>query len=273
MKKIKFCLVLILLVLPFKAFCWDSTGHKVIAQIAYDHLRSAAKVKVDQLTQLLDPNYPPYSRFLFSSAWADQLREDDVTAFNAWHFIDYPWNSSTMTPAVPEGENVVWAINQSEHVLQSAKANNYEKAVFLRFLIHFVGDAHQPLHCTDRSGNLFSIRDPNVQNLHAYWDEGLGLFRQYSQQYPLSNKQVGFLANKIEQDYSENSFGAKARNINPIDWTQQSFQLAKNFAYNLQENTRPSAAYKQQGQKIVEQQLALAGYRLANLLNQIFMSS
>lgn len=279
-KVLRIVILFYIVIFSISAFSWDSTGHRVIAQIAYAHLTPTVKNKIDQLTQLLDQNYPPPSRFLFASTWADQIKNDDVSAFNSWHFINYPFSNDNTALRQPEYQNVVWAIAQSQKVLQSTKANNYEKAIFLRFLLHFAGDAHQPLHCAelynkefpegDGSGNLYPIKDNNSPNLHAYWDQGLGLFRMYGKRYPLTNRETGTLAAKIQQDYPLNYFGNQATDINPVDWAQQSFVLAKNFAYNIPENGVPSADYNNQGQKIVEQQIALAGYRLANLLNQIF---
>lgn len=276
-KMITFIFVLVL----SPAFGWDATGHRLIAQIAYDNLNSSAKSQVDRLTQLLDQNYPPPQRFLFASTWADQIKNDDVTAFNSWHFINYPFSTDGTPLKPPYYENVVWAINQSEQVLQSPHANPYEKAVFLRFLIHFVGDAHQPLHCAERysrqfpqgdeSGNLFPVKDSYVQNLHADWDEGLGLFRGSSKKYPLTNKKVGLLAIRIEQKYPSSFFGNQVDDLNSTDWVQQSFKIATSFAYNnIEQNSALSPAYIEQGQTIVAQQIALAGYRLANSLNQVF---
>lgn len=263
-------------------FAWDSSGHRIVAQIAYDNLNPIAKNKVDQLTELLDQKYPPQSRFLFASTWADQIKGDDVTAFNSWHFINYPFSLDGTATKPPSAENVVWAILQSQKVLASTKSNPYEKAIFLRFLIHFVGDVHQPLHCAelyskefpegDASGNLYLIKDTYAQNLHAFWDEGLGFFRQYGRAYPLTNKEALKLANKIQQDYPQSFFTNQAMDLNSQDWAQQSFTIAKSFVYGIKEDSKPSATYVAQGQQKVEQQLALAGYRLANLLNQIFSS-
>lgn len=262
------------------AFAWDSTGHRLVAQIAYDNLTNQAKNKVDQLTELLDQHYPPPSRFLFASLWADQIKNDDVVAFNDWHFINYPISFDHTPSRQPEKQNVVWAIWQSENVLQSSKANDYEKAVFLRFLLHFAGDVHQPLHCAelysqqfpqgDSSGNLFLIQTANAQDLHSYWDQGLGFFRNNGQHYPLTNKEVQRLAQRIETQYPANYFGDRITDTNPQDWAQESFAIAKNFAYQIKENSVPSNTYNTQGQILVQQQIALAGYRLANLLNHIF---
>jgi hypothetical protein len=264
------------------ALAWDSSGHRVIAQIAYNNLTPTAKNKVDQLTELLDQKYPARSRFLFASTWPDQIKNDGVTAFNNWHFINYPFSVDGTATKPPQEENVVWAIQQSEKVLTSTKANPYEKAIFLRYLIHFVGDAHQPLHCAelyskefpvgDASGNLYMIKDVYVQNLHAFWDQGVGSFRQYGNNYPLTNKDAGKLADKIQQAYPQSFFANQATDLNPQAWAQQSFAIAKSFVYSAPENSKPSDSYVQQGQQKVEQQLALAGYRLANLLNQIFSS-
>lgn len=260
-------------------FAWDSSGHRLIAQIAYERLTPAAQKKVDQMTGLLDENFPAQSRFLYASTWPDRIRGDDVNAFNRWHYIDNPYSIDGTPTRFPSRENVVWAVYQAEQVLQSPKANRYEKAVFLQFLIHFVGDAHQPLHCAelysqqfphgDRNGNDYLIKDNNVQNLHEFWDEGVGFFRADGKDYPLTNAEVKKLANQITISYPVSYFGNKANDLNPGDWSKESYQLAIDVAYKTPENSAPSPDYITTGQKIAAQQIALAGYRLANLLNKI----
>ena len=259
----------VIILFPILAYGWNANGHKVIAQIGYAHLNPHAKQMVDDLTKVLDEKYPPKARFMYASIWPDLLKiQDDVDAFSNWHFINYPYSVDGTKTKSYNTENVVWAINQSEKVLLSPKANKYEKAIFLRFLLHFVGDAHQPLHCItrysksqpygDKGGNLFPIKN-RAKKLHPYWDQGLGLLRRYDKK----------LALKIQQNYPESYFDTRANNLNPQDWSKESFNIGTDFVYTIDANTRPSSTYVATGQKIVAKQLALAAYRLANLLNYI----
>lgn len=272
-------LFIFLLFITQVCFAWDGTGHRLIAQIAYDRLTPSAQAKVDQMTGLLDENYPAPSRFLYASTWPDRIRGDGVDAFDHWHYIEKPYSIDGTSTHFPSRENVVWAIYQSQQVLQSPKSNRYEKAIFLQFLVHFTGDAHQPLHCAelyskqfpqgDRNGNDYLIKDNNAQNLHAFWDEGVGLFRNNSRKYPLTNAQVKKLAQQITISYPASYFGDKVNDLNPNDWANESYQLAIKNAYKIPENTVPSQDYVTSGQQVAAQQIALAGYRLANLLNKI----
>lgn len=266
------------------AYAWDAIGHRVIAEIAYDHLTPSAQDAANDLIDRLSDQYPQSSTFQTASAWADYLRHDDVDAFNSWHFINIPYSpDDTALPNI-DPENVVWAINQSENVLRSDHASEFEKALFFRFLVHFVGDAHQPLHCIslysktfphgDNGGNLYPISGEQATNLHAFWDEGLGLFDDSSCHYqPFKSKQVDCIASQIETAYPPSYFAGRDHDLNPADWTQESYNLAKSFVYSTPENATPNAAYVNHGQQIAEQQMALAGYRLANLLNNLLASS
>jgi len=271
--------ILFLVCMPTIAFAWNANGHRVIAEIAYHNLNPDAQKQIAAITYRFDPKYKAKNRFLFASTWPDKIKYDGVAAFDSWHFINYSFNLDNIQTRPYQTENVVWAINQSEYTLTSPNADNAEKAIALSFLIHFVGDVHQPLHCTvryskkfsqgDKNGILFLIQNPTANNLHSFWDEGLGLLPM-TNNTAMSGKSIEKLAKEIQQKYPEKFFGDKIYNLKAKDWAKQSFQIAKNFAYNTQENAVPSAQYITQGQILVKQQLALAGYRLANLLNRLF---
>lgn len=263
------------------SYGWDATGHKIIAAIAYDNLTPETKAKVDQLTCIFDKNNHDgfcnnsekanKTRFMFDATWADLLRGENIPDFDDWHFIDNPNNPT-------EQKNVVWAIDESKIVLAKWQYDIYEKVIFLRFLLHFVGDAHQPMHCVnhnDRGGNLVPINAKYANNLHEYWDRGLGEFcSRFSSQNltncsPLSKQELKQLTNYIEYRYPKNYFGSKIYDTNPKNWVTESNLIANNFAYKLAANSKPSYQYDKIGREITLQQIALAGYRLANLLNNI----
>lgn len=267
---LRFLAFIILTFSAFASFAWNATGHRVIGEIAYAHLTPKAKDRVNQLVEYLSDAYPYSSTFQTANAWADYLKEDDVEVFNAWHFYNLPYDDASKTPPPP---NLLWALNQSIMILKSDKSNQFEKAFFLRFLLHFEGDAHQPLHCIDRNdrgGNLFLIQNNNYSNLHAYWDSGLGLFDEKCGLSPSKSRRVACFAQRFQEDYPEQYFGQKAQDLNPQDWTNESYTLAKNTVYQTPQNGVLSADYLKQGRQIAEQQVTLAGYRLANLLNSIF---
>lgn len=281
-KKISYLFItLFSLIFSPVSLAWDSEGHRIIAQIAFDNMTPQARTAAYDLINRLADEYPQDSNFQTSASWADDIKRDGVEAFNNWHFINTPYSpDGTAAPSSIAPENIVWAITQSENVLQNQHSSEFEKAIFFRFLMHFVGDAHQPLHCVelyskafphgDEGGNLYLISGEYADNLHSYWDEGLDLFYTSScHQQLFKSRQVNCLAQQIETAYPSSYFAGKDHDLNPKDWVQESYNLDKSFVYSTPENAKPSQNYITQGQKIVEQRLALAGYRLANELNML----
>ncbi len=174
---------------------------------------------------------------------------------------------------VPEHkQNVVWAIQQSRKVLHSDKSNDFEKAFFLRMLIHLVADIHQPLHCVslyseqypkgDAGGNLYTVQSGYGDNLHAVWDNGVGYFRRYT-----GKNRINSMAKAITKDYPPLHLRQQINRLRPQQWLDESAQIANDFVYQALSDQRLSREYLQQGRDIVELQLALAGYRLATILN------
>jgi len=276
MKKLLFIVLLIFLT---PSFAWDSSGHRLIAQIAYNRLNKTAKAEINQLTYFTDKGYTPLQRFLYDSIWPDLIKRNDVTVFDDWHYINYPYGQFTNDNARSNKQNIVWAIAQVEKIMKSTKSTKYQKSYALRFLIHLVGDAHDPVHDIsrfskkypngDKGANLVRINSPIARNLHSYWDRGAGLFRTFGVKYPLTNKNIKNAARLIERLYPAKSFGKKIQDENPTNWTLTGFNIAKKYVYQLGNSNKPSKHYQQQAQMIVEQSIALAGYQLAYLLNDM----
>lgn len=258
-----------------QSFAWNFIGHAVIAQVAYDQLTPKAKQQVNALVKVLGREYPNVKSFQDVADWADTIKQDGVTEFNGWHFIDHGFSPTNMRlPYYPQ-ENVAWAIQQNQQTLATAK-NPFDQALALAFLSHFVGDIEQPMHCVtrvtashpkgDQGGNLYPIQTSYANNLHSLWDQGAGLYI-----YDANNsvpQQIQQLVQQIEQQYPEKSFAKALNDPNPRHWADNSFYLAKDFAYNTPAGKAPSADYITKAQRIILQQSALAGYRLAMILNK-----
>ncbi len=271
-------IVLFLGYLPLAA-AWNDVGHKLVARIAYQQLQPEVKRQVDDLIGVLQPFYPDTSAsFIDAATWADQIKAD-VAVYNSWHYINLSSTGKTSI-VTTQPHNAVWIIEQSTEILRNKKANRLQRALFLRFLIHVVGDIHQPLHCVslynqhfphgDRGGNLYEIIAAHDDNLHGFWDAGLDLFRT-ARGKPLTNLMQATLARRIEEDYPLTAFTQQMRlHVTPASWAEEGREIATRVAYHTAQHKQPSAAYVNRGQGIVSQQLALAGYRLAALLNTVF---
>lgn len=261
-------------------FAWNAMGHMVIANIAYQNLQPEVKSQVDQMVNNFQKEYPEMDAFLKIAYWPDTLHGQKIETYTRWHYIDIAIsNDNSALKNLLESDNVMWAINNMATVVKNNHANKYERARFLAFLVHMVGDVHQPLHTVanisanhpdgDHGGNLYFVRYNNSRiNLHKLWDSGLEIYSNDG-----SIDQVNTLTETITTQYPISYFGKKADDLSAENWVKESVENAKQYVYTTPEEQSISAAYVENGQNISEQVVALAGYRLANLLNQLLIVS
>ncbi|VVC76570.1 hypothetical protein AQUSIP_18860 [Aquicella siphonis] len=268
-----FCLMFLL---PAVSFAWNALGHMVIAEIAYQNLKPDVREKVDALVENLHQQYPEMKSFANISYWPDALRGQKIETYTHWHYIDIAFSTDgTPLQDLVDDDNAVWAVNNIEPVVKNTRANAYERARFLAFLTHIVGDLHQPLHTVsyisaatpngDKGGNDFYVRYNNERvKLHRLWDGGVGVFEGEG-----SQTRAHETASNIMALYPESGFGAQVNDITPANWANEGLENAKKYVYNTAPNQALSAAYVEEGRRISEKEAALAGYRLAKILNSI----
>lgn len=259
---------------------WNAEGHMTVAQMAYNHLDPVVKTRCDNLIAIsMGTNSSNgTSNFVTAAVWADDFRTPLGTA--SWHFINYLLGLDTPTNGIaPASFDVVRAINTNIAVLKNNSMSISNQAAHLRYLLHFVGDVHQPLHCVaaissvtpngDAGGNGFAITG-DWSNLHSLWDEGGGyltntIFR------PLTSTGRAILSNNVVAIETSFPYSPNPGTIpNPLTWAQEGLSVAQNVVYSgiVRSNT-PSGAYLSTAQSTTEERLALAGHRLADLLNTI----
>jgi len=268
--------------LPTVSFAWGRTAHHIIAEIAYENLTPKARAKADRLVKALTPVYGK-STFDKSSTWADDIRGHSIYAFSSWHYIhQYLSLDDTRPPQVYGKHNIVWAINQAKTVLRSPRANSFEKGMFLRFLIHFISDIHQPLHCVslvsehfpdgDNGGNKFHVRhDGEDTNLHAVWDKAGGKLDEninFSRKFYW--RSVKKYARKLQKNYPRSIYKRDINQLNPKAWAKEGYRLSKKYVYVINENETLTEDYLARTYQLSEQRMTIAGYRLAKVLNRLF---
>lgn len=279
---ISFCLWLLL---PFPARAWNAEGHMVVAQIAYNHLDPAVQSRCDALIAVALPNASAgTATFVTASVWADDFR--GALGSGVWHYIDIPFSlDGTPTNSfVPPTPDVVVAIRTNIMTLQSTNATIEDQATNLRYLLHFVGDIQQPLHCStaisantpngDAGGNTFSLNGGSWGNLHALWDAGGG-FLSDSLPRPLSAANQTFLSNKVAAIEANYPYVRNSGLIpNPLTWAEAGLALAQTNAYvGIARGTTPSQQYLNTTQVTTERLMAQGGHQLADLLNTIFAAT
>ena len=265
--------------LPAEA--WNATGHMTVAEIARERLTPTAQARC---TELLAVNALPMEArnpagmFIAAACWADDIKSP---ADAELHFISLPFTTDGTTPRLPRTHtNIVDGIMECVTVLENPRALKMERAVKLRYLLNLIGDIHQPLHCAtrcneqtphgDKNGHQFSLADGT--NLRAFWDNGAGLLKAVVAR-PLTVDGLAKIAH-LQQlittacpaDSLEEELGEKS----PRKWAEESLEVAKSAAYGISPQEAPSKEYVFQAQEAVKRRLALAGYRLGNLLNNLF---
>ena len=284
--------ICLILITPTLSFSWGAGGHMMTAQIAFDRLNPRAKAQARKLLAIsINPTEVTQrsKNFINAAHWADDLRPfPEFDSFKALHFIDTPFSDDgTALPTVPPPD-IVTALEENVNILKTSTDDN-ARAQALRFIIHFVGDIHQPLHCStrvsaampdgDRGGNLvrLKVRQPNgtlkTTNLHSYWDGGIGTFPKTGPNFaPPSLSQIPRPVAMIVRTYRDTD---PALNLsNPTDfagWAGESHQLAKDVAYKgITNNGTPTTAYNRRATNVARKRIAWGGYRLAALLNSIW---
>jgi len=266
--------------ISFPAMAWWDVGHKVVASIAYSRLKPEVKTQVDKLTQELKKEYPELTGFVDIAPWPDELRKQKIETFTHWHYIDNPISmDGTPIKGDIDSDNAVYILSNLKTVLKNPNARTIEKARFLAFLVHIVGDLHQPMHTVsyfskahpdgDQGGNLYlvinPIKPPEKVNMHALWDSGFFVFD------PEAGTSIEEHVKMVTTSYPEKFFGDAVNDLASNNWVKEGIEIAKQNVYSTPENQLPNKDYVTKGKDISAQRLALAGYRLANLLNVLLV--
>jgi hypothetical protein len=278
------------------AMAWGGAGHEVIAAEAYQQLSPEQKAEVFEVLKA-HPDYPRWANsyhpnasfdlpayvFMRSSTWPDEIRRSgSIYDHPNWHFIDYPLRPPDfpMLPGHTPDNDVLFGVAQSERVLSDIKANVELRAAMLSYLIHLVGDMHQPLHCEslfsaayptgDRGGNDFYIMPGNrVVGLHGIWDGLLGTSANPRTQW---NHAI-----ELEAKYPRASLPELAADTTPKSWSLESRALAIEKGYlhgkligSTERDSAPKLPpdYLKNAKLVAEKQGALAGYRLADEISK-----
>jgi len=255
---------------------WGQNGHRVVGQIAQNHLSPAAAAAV---AKLLGPGDATLAQ---ASTWADEIKSDPHWRYaSPWHYItiedDVVFDHLPPVPDAPEQiHSVVDAIAYFTSVLKDPSSETQARIEALRFLVHFVGDIHQPLHVgrgADRGGNDVRIDwFGSNSNLHRVWDSDL-----IDSQHLSFSEYTSFIdhasPDQIEawQHDSVLVWAVESRALRSAVYDFHGGTLDSTLEANYRDLTiRLGYDYTFRKKPLVEQRLVQAGIRLAGLLNDIF---
>lgn len=251
---------------------FNAEGHKVIALIAQIDLQANAPLvaeKVDKILKAVDRTWEE------AAVFPDEIRNQQPQT-KPFHFVDIPFeNGGPANPPLPHPPHVLTKLKEYTEFLKSEQGNENEKGDGVSWLFHLFGDVHQPLHCIehinefhpagDRGGNSFRLKG-NPKNLHSAWDSSVNISEE------IGNPE---LAEKIMELHPRNSLQNELQQADTENWARASFRIAKQHAYSIKENPenppKLSKAYLKNMETIGRRQAALAGYRLSNRLQEIFV--
>jgi hypothetical protein len=308
------------LLLAQSALAWDATGHEAVAAIAWDAMKPSTRAKV---TAILNDAQPgdclhelgaggdPRAYFLRAATWPDVVRPNDVRdkegkviqkdtrpciSFNEpnEHFRDAFWSGTAeaaenVTTLPIDPHNAVERLTSFEPLVACKKApcgvTPAQRAHDLAWLLHLVGDIHQPLHNAsrvtaeekekegDRGGNLFLLKkdEETPSNLHSFWDSIL----TRSMRRKEGENEIAYVdrvASAIRKAHPRKKLAkAKLESGEFAKWSEEGFALAKQaYPKSLERGGTPSKEYRAKVFSAAKAEVALAGYRLADLLDRMF---
>jgi nuclease S1 len=257
-----------LLLFPLEeARAWGQEGHSIVAEIAQRRLTPAARQKVRDILG-------GEASLASISSWADDVRDILGKSYN-WHFVDIPLNESNYDPVrdcedTPRGDCAIKAIERNKQVLSDASSGSKKKLEALKFVVHFIGDIHQPLHTVKDyvGGNTYPVTffvDPlkkktEATNLHAVWDSNLIRCTVWD---------WGAYVQRLEEQWLPGKDIDKLSAGTPVDWVLEAHQIAIDVVFTAPFQSDLGEQYLTRARPKVDQQLALAGLRLARTLNEL----
>lgn len=293
---------------PRNGFAWNATGHRVVAAIAWGNMTPRARSEAVRLLLLapektgiagLRPSdgasdAADEALFIAAATWPDLIRSSGASHVYSqpdWHFADHFWEVTKRHPTDlrslgPAVVNAGERLAAFEHDFETASSQDTTKAIELAWMLHLMGDIHQPLHSSsrvtaalpkgDRGGNAVVLAG-NV-NLHSFWDDILDEVYEASTPGPLTSKR----AHEKTRDYiftwageigtrfprSAVSLGSSVDAFET--WEMDSVHLAEKHAYKaVTARQAPTSTYRNDVDAVSERAIAEAGYRLAALLNTL----
>lgn len=235
---------------------WGANGHRIIAAIAEERVAPSTR---DAIEALIGPE-----SLVDVSTWADDVKSDPAWDFaSPWHYVSVPDGADPADVAPVEEGDILRAIGIQAALLADRSLERGARAEALRFVVHFVGDMHQPLHVgrlEDRGGNRVEVTFfGETRNLHWVWDTGI-----------LASQHLSYT------EYTA-KLRRRARGLDPyepggpLQWARESATL-RDRVYRLPEDRDLGFDYVYETLPVVDERLLVAGQRLARYLDELLSS-
>jgi hypothetical protein len=256
----KYFIPVLLVACSFMLISWGVVGHRAIGKIAENHLTPKAKAAVEKLLGT--------ESLAMVSTYPDEIRSYQQYAYTApWHYVNLPDGLtyeafSTQLKALDK-PNVYKALLNCVADLKDPAKTNEEKVFALKFLVHLVGDLHQPMHTghsEDSGGNAVKVKLMRKEsNLHGLWDSGLIDY-------------AGMSYNELAAscDHTSTQEAKQWQKEDVVKWTHESYEISRQLYAEAAQNPEFDYNYYPKHADIVKKRIAQAGIRLAGILNEIY---
>ena len=256
----KIFLIVMISYLPVNAMAWGLLGHRVVGEIAQSYLNKRASREVKKILG--------HESLAMASNWADFIKsEPSYNYLGNWHYINLP---AGLSPEQLQNKllkdtatNVYTKIRFLGSELQNKKLDHTKQVMYLRLLIHFVGDLHQPMHTgrfEDLGGNRVQLTwFGQTSNLHRVWDSDL-----------IESQQLSYTeyANSVNFIDRSRLFQLQDQDVNL--WVEDSYRVSEKIYANVKSGDKLGYRYIYDNLAIADEQLLKGGVHLAALLNKIF---
>ena len=248
-------LIIISLIGTLSFLNWGSTGHRALAEVASFYLTENAKKKINEI---LDGE-----TIVTASMYADDIKSDSrYDEYYNWHFINMDLDEDYEDTVPSEKGDVFIAINKCLDILESDSVTDSEKSFYLKLLIHFIGDLHQPMHIgryEDRGGNRVYVKwFGRNSNLHRVWDSEM--INGYNMSYSELAKNLP-APEKLEIEFERDDV---------IGWVNEIHSYTRKIYNGVSINDNLGYEYQYENFQTVKDLILKGGLRLASVLNYLF---
>jgi hypothetical protein len=291
------------LLLAAPVMAWDAGGHMLTGEIAWQRLRPEVRAKVSALVAKLPSEYhagQPYN-FVTAPVWMDDMRSMPSYPWSKLHYVNLEYTATGSPVVIPPPPHILSTIGDCVAALKAPATTDEKRVEALGMLTHLVGDLHQPLHATswagDRGGNGYLIMGvpfsdllpKMVANLHTFWDKAYRFDTRAGKAVevwrcpeikdrPKAPGQgiIAEQARELMLRFPEASLDQLAERGGPVAWARESHIIGCLAAYPQRpypaadEPVALTPEFIVKAREIAGQRVTLAGYRLGNLLNEIF---
>jgi len=233
---------------------WGKTGHRTIGEIAENYLNNCTKRKLNKILN--------YDSLALISNHSDDIKSDSkFSKYFPWHYVNFQQDKKYGEDPINKKGDLVQGIKKCIETIRSKESNKKEKAFFIKMLVHFIGDLHQPLHVgnsEDKGGNNIKLKwFYKDSNLHRVWDS------EMIDSFKMSYSELASNTTKLTKGEI-----CTIKKGSLLDWVYESKMLANEVYNSAKAEDNLTYKYMYKNFPIARSQLQKGGIRLAYLIQQ-----